>query len=267
MKKTILLIMLLITANFFAQDSIVNYLDYKGNIVKKNNAFSLETIVKKDSVWQYTRYYNGGKLKERKNFKTKKRVKQVGVSYSFSVRGNLLEVKTFDSNSELTGKYKSWFDNKQIDSEGMYSNGAKIGVWKYYHFNGLLATKQYYTKGKLMKNVFYDETGQKIDADLIEYKAPSFNGGGLQKFWERIKDIHNRISFQINGVIVLNFDIYIDGNIKNVQSTTKIPKNLSRRLKSYFENIKGWSPAIDMNRRVPYNLTYNLDFRVRFEER
>ena len=35
MKKSILLIMLLIKANFFAQDSIVNYLDHKGNIVKK----------------------------------------------------------------------------------------------------------------------------------------------------------------------------------------------------------------------------------------
>jgi len=35
MKKIILLIMLMITSNFFAQDSIVNYLDYKGNIVKK----------------------------------------------------------------------------------------------------------------------------------------------------------------------------------------------------------------------------------------
>ena len=31
----------MITANSFAQDSIVNYLDYKGNIVKKNNAYSV----------------------------------------------------------------------------------------------------------------------------------------------------------------------------------------------------------------------------------
>ena len=35
MKKIIMLIILMITANSFAQDSIVNYLDYKGNIVKK----------------------------------------------------------------------------------------------------------------------------------------------------------------------------------------------------------------------------------------
>ena len=117
-----------------------------------------------------------------------------------------------------------------------------------------------------MKNVFYDETGQKIDADLIAYKAASFNGGGIEKFWERIKDIHNRIRFQINGIIVLNFDVDIDGNIKNVQTTTNIPINLSDRLKSYFENIKGWSPAIKMNRRVPFNITYRLDFRVRFTE-
>jgi len=75
MKKTILLIMLMITGNFFAQDSIVNYLDHKGNIVKKYNAYSVETIVKKDSVWEHTRYYNGGKLKEKRFFKSKKKSK------------------------------------------------------------------------------------------------------------------------------------------------------------------------------------------------
>ena len=266
MKKSILLIMLLIKANFFAQDSIVNYLDHKGNIVKKNNAFSVETIVKKDSVWEHTRYYNGGKLKEKRFFKSKKRVKPIGISYSFSVKGELSVVKSYDSNSELTGNYKSWFYNKQISAEGMYSNGVKVGIWKYYHFNGLLATKQYYSNGKLMKNVFYDETGQKIDADLVTYKAPSFNGGYLDKFWKRIKDVHNRIRFQVNGMILLNFDIDIDGNITNVHIPTNIPSNLSNRLKSYFENIKGWTPAIDMNRRIPFNVTYNLDFRVGFTE-
>ena len=214
-----MLIILMITANSFAQDSIVNYLDYKGNIVKKNNAYSVETIVKKDSVWQHTRYYNGGKLNEKRFFKSKKRIEPIGISYSFSLKGDLIEVKSFDSNSELTGKYKSWFYNKKTNVEGMYSKGAKVGIWKYYHFNGVLATKQYYNKGKLMKNVFYDETGQKIDADLIAYKAASFNGGGIEKFWERIKDIHNRIRFQINGIILLNFDVDIDGNIKNVHTT------------------------------------------------
>ena len=262
MKKTILFITLLITVNLFAQDSIVNFLDYRGNIVKKNNAFSVETIVKKDSVWQYTAYHGGGKLKEKGFYKTKKIVKPVGVSYSFSINGNLLEAKTYDNKSKLTGKYQSWFDNKKINSEGMYSNGSKIGIWKYYHFNGVLATKQYFNKGKLMKSVFYDEVGQKIQADLITYQAPSFNGGGMQEFWERVKDIHNRIRFQINGVIVLNFDIDIDGNIRNVQSSNKIPKKLDRQLKFYFESIKGWTPAIDMNRRVPYNQTFPLDFRV-----
>jgi hypothetical protein len=39
MKKKILLIMLMITVNFFAQDSIVNYLDSNENKNKKSKAF------------------------------------------------------------------------------------------------------------------------------------------------------------------------------------------------------------------------------------
>ena len=151
MKKKILALLVLFAFQLSAQDSIVNYLDHKGNIVKKNNAFSVETIVKKDSVWEHTRYYNGGKLKEKRFFKSKKRVKPIGISYSFSVKGDLSVVKSFDNNSELTGNYKSWFYNKQINAEGIYRNGVKVGIWKYYHFNGLLATKQYYSDGKLIK--------------------------------------------------------------------------------------------------------------------
>ena len=50
----------------------------------------METIVKKDSVWEHTRYYNGGKLKEKRFFKSKKRVKPIGISYSFSVKGGVV---------------------------------------------------------------------------------------------------------------------------------------------------------------------------------
>ena len=64
MKKKILLIMLMITVNFFAQDSIVNYLDSKENKTKKSKAFFVETLVNKNDLWVQTLYHRNRKIKK-----------------------------------------------------------------------------------------------------------------------------------------------------------------------------------------------------------
>tara|TARA_R110001632_G_scaffold66891_3_gene157329 strand:+ start:17450 stop:18253 length:804 start_codon:yes stop_codon:yes gene_type:complete len=267
MKKITLLFFISFSINLFAQDSIVNYLDYKGNSVHKKDAFSVETIVKKDSVWQHTSYYRGGKIKFKGQYQNRNLTNPVGRFYRFFRNGILNEVKTYNSSNQLSGKFKSWFGNEKTNSEGIYVDGLKAGIWKYYHYNGILATKQYFSKGKLIKTVFYNEAGEKIEAELVEYQKPLFKGGGMQDFWERIRDIHNRIRFQINGVIVLNFDIDINGNIVNVTTSDKIPSALERALRNYFKEVKGWIPAISMNRRVPHSQSIPLDFRMKFIDR
>ena len=62
--KYILLLLLMFTIQSYAQDSIVNYLDFYGEKTKKAKAFSVETIVKKDTVWEYIKYYRSGRIKE-----------------------------------------------------------------------------------------------------------------------------------------------------------------------------------------------------------
>ncbi len=267
MKKAFLITLLLFLGKSYAQDSIVNYLDFKGNVTKKSKSFSVETIVKKSGFWQYTAYYRNGKIKEKGQYNNKRKEIPTGTFYTFSREGNLSEIKTFTTEGNLSGKFTSWFDTKKTDTEGIYKDGLKTGIWKYYHYNGILGTKQYYSAGKLMKTVFYNEAGEKLQADLIEFQKPSFNGGGIQDFWERIRDIHNRIRFQINGLIVINFDIDVYGNVVNVTSSDKIPSQLERRLRDYFKNIKGWTPAIVMNRKVPYSYSIPLDFSMKFIDR
>ena len=57
--------MLMITVNFFAQDSIVNYLDSKENKTKKSKAFFVETLVKKNDLWVQTLYHRNRKIKKK----------------------------------------------------------------------------------------------------------------------------------------------------------------------------------------------------------
>ncbi|MEQ6122824.1 hypothetical protein AAON49_01320 [Pseudotenacibaculum sp. MALMAid0570] len=266
MKKFSTLICMFIAFQFHAQDSIVNYLDLKGNITKKVKAYSVETLVKKENLWEHTKYHRSGKIKEKGQYKFKDKSDPVGTFYKFYNDGKMSNYFSFNENSELEGAYKKWFQTRNTSFEGKYSKGNKIGIWKYYHFNGKIACKQYFNEGKLMKTVFYDEEGTKIKADLIEFQEPKFEGEGLKKFYERIKEIHSRISFQVNGLIYIDLEIDTNGEI-NMTTSDKIPVELKRRLKIYFKNIKGWSPAIHMNRKIPYTYTFPLDFFVRFTSR
>lgn len=265
MKKNYLIVFLLLcTAHFYGQDSIVNYLDFYGEKTRKSKAFSVETIVKKDTVWEYVKYYRSGKIEERGQYENKNKKKPVGTFYEFFRSKNLKSFYAHNDKGQLSGNTKMWFDNKAISLVGNYKDGKKIGIWKYYHYNGKLACKQYFQNFKAVKTVFYDEQGQKKVAELIKFQRPKFEGGGMDKFQKRIKEVHNRIRFQIVGNVYLNFTIGVDGRIRDFSTSDKIPIQLERRLRIYFEGIIGWEPAIHMNRKIPYTYTLPLDFFVTF---
>lgn len=267
MKKNIVfgLFLLMSVVAFGQKDSIVNYIDLSGKITSKSKAYSVETIVKKENAWEVTTYYRNRKVKEKGNYLRKNKTKPIGRFYEFFRTGQLKSFFSYDANNQLTGKTQMWFNNKKTSFSGNYKEGKKIGVWKYYHYNGKIAARLYYQNTKLVKTLLYNEQGEKITAELIKSQKPTFEGGGLKKFFKRIKDIHNRINFQINGTIYLNFDITPEGKIANVTTPDKISKDLMRRLRIYFENIEGWEPAIHMNRKIPYTYTIPFNFSVRFE--
>jgi len=267
MKKVVTIFILLFSISSYAQDSIVNYLDYYGEKTKKQNAFSVETIVKRDTVWERTEYYRTGKIKEKGQYKDKEKSIPSGTFYEFYRDGKVTSYYTYNSVGKLDGKTEYWFDNNNLSFEGRYSNGAKIGIWKYYHKNGKVACKQYFQDFKAAKTVFYDEEGQKITDDLVKYQKPKFMGGGFNKFGERISKLHRSIRYQINGIVYITLTIDVDGKMKNFTTTDKLPKQLLKRLSTYFEKIEGWEPAIHMNRKIPYELTFPLNFRMSFWNR
>ena len=44
-----------------------------------------------------------------------------------------------------------FYTNAEKKEEGVYMNGKKSGVWKYYNDNGVLTKEELYKKGKLLK--------------------------------------------------------------------------------------------------------------------
>ena len=90
MKNNIFLILaLFLITNVYSQDSIVNYLDSKGKIVEKEYATQIETIVKKDTLWQVTNYFGNGKVKKFGRFKNLDEKQHVGESITYYRNGQV----------------------------------------------------------------------------------------------------------------------------------------------------------------------------------
>jgi antitoxin component YwqK of YwqJK toxin-antitoxin module len=265
MKKILLIIIVFIcTIKGYSQDSIVNYLDRKGKIVTKNNAVELETIVKKDTLWRVTKYFSNGKIKKQGHFKGKDKKNPVGKFMTFNRNGVISSMWFYDLKGRKKGNYISWFDKGSISFSGIYMNDLKEGIWKYYHYNGKEACKQYFKKDSLMKTILYNEIGNVTNNKLIEKRNPIFKGG-QEKFKAKIRKLENDLSNlydKVEGKIQVYFIVDVDGNIKDISVDKKIPKSLQSQIKYHFKRIKGWEPAIYMNRKIPIYYSIPLTFKT-----
>jgi len=261
MKKILFIIAVLtLTIKVYSQDSIVNYLDNKGVIVKKNNAIEIETIVKKDTLWKVTKYFRNSKLKNQGHYKTKDKKIPVGEFITFNKKGKVSSIIFYDLYGKKKGPYKAWFDNRNINVTGIYLNDMKEGIWKYYHYNGKEACRQYIKNDSIVKTVLHNENGDIVNGDFIKERKPEFRGG-IKKFNSKLKKLTDDIDFEVEGKINVNFVLNIDGKIEDVEIDDNIPDVLNKQIVTYFEKIEGWQPAIHMNRKYPVNYSIPLNFK------
>lgn len=260
-----ILIILLVSFNLTSQEvTKTKYLDSDGNATTKpDKAFFIETIKKKDSVWEFKKYNRDGSLLYYGLYTDEELNHPFGVHRTFFKNGIETEEVIFDKSSRKNGAYKKWFYDGKKDCLGYYENNHKAGMWKYFHINGKIAATEYFQNGELIKTILFDEDGQKIEnQEIIVFKKAEFEKGN-KEFGKKIKWLHNYIDFNVNGYIYLDFIVDETGNIINLSTVgSKIPEDLMRQFKAYLENKSDWIPAISMNRKVPSYFYYGLNFRV-----
>ena len=263
MKNNIYLILaLFLITNVYAQDSIVNYLDSKGKIVEKKYATQIETLVKKDTLWQGTRYFGNGKVKYVGQYKNKDKKQHIGEFISYHKNGQVSTLLFYNNKSERDGRSQAWFDTGKLSFNGIYLGDKKEGVWKYYHYNGIEATRLYYKNDSILKSVTFDEEGKQLNVDLILNRKAKFKTG-KEKFASEFKKLTKNIGYQIKGKIHVNFVIGIHGEIRDVVINEELPEELNQKIVSFFEAIEGWEPAIHMNRKISVNFTIPIYFKAR----
>lgn len=171
MKKTILFYCLIIAFTSNAQ-----------NIIKKENCIdTLVVVFKKYSHYDrsslanlYTNSYCvGDSLFFYNKLHAKKTLSYLAVqnqyicdektpTYTiFVTKKNKLIAEGYWNIEIFFGKYKEYYKTGKIKTEGVYKNGFKINIWKYYNDDGKLIKEEHYggeeqyEKEELLKTIHY----------------------------------------------------------------------------------------------------------------
>lgn len=278
MKKYVILVFLFLGMQTQAQkDSIVTYVTSKGKIVAKDKAQYYEVITKeKEDRWLVKRFIkNNHKLIKTSYYKSKNKKGKIGKATSYNLKGKVTGIRYYDINGKKEGEATRWFDDGKINLKGVYKHGKQEGVWSFYHTNGKLAAEKLYKNGELESETFYDERGKKLKAgDFINRKEAASFKGGKEKYHKKLKTFNyklrqfrkeKKITYKLTGNIVVRYVVDIDGKIKEVSFDEPLPKDMKDFIVNWFENLKGWKPAMNMNRRVPKNKTQSINFNKKIK--
>ena len=264
MKDNLLLFLAFtLITSIHSQDSIVNYLDGKGKIVNKEYATQIETLVKKDSLWLVTTYFGNGKIKNIGHYRNKDKKQRIGEFVTYHRNGQSSNILFYNDKNEREGHSQTWFDTGTLSFDGIYLGDKKEGAWKYYHYNGIEASRVYYKNDSILRSVIFDEEGKQLNHILILEKKAEFKGGN-EKFYSELKELTKNIGYKINGKIHVDFVVGINGEIKDVNIREELPEELNQKIVSYFNAIDGWKPAVHMNRKVPVSFTIPIKIGSRY---
>lgn len=270
---------LLISISFYSQnDTIIHYLDSKAQLISKSNDEDIRLIQIgnkiNDSLWKVTNYRNNGKVESTWTSRNTNFEKRIGKYMKFHSNDTIAIISNYDEHSMLNGISVGWFPNKNINYKGIYKEGKKKGVWKFYHYNGVLGAKGYFKHGKLLKSYYYDENGNQLEHPLNDDDNKNNNSsedssickdayfkGGYKNFIKKLNVITENIQFSIKGKLVVYFTVFIDGSITNVWFDEKIPQVLKNEISTYFTNIKGWHPVTHLGRKIPREFSIVLNFK------
>ena len=261
-----------------SEEVIINYLNKKRKTIKNpDKATYKEVLVKKsDSLW-YSSIYNknNNKILHTSYYQTKEKKTLVGKTTHYHLNGREASLRYYTKKGAKVGTSTKWFDNGKVNLVGAYEKGKQHGSWKFYHFNGELALEKIYNNGELEKETFFDEKGKELSkGSFINRKEKEHFKGGKEKYHKKLGVFNHKlqefrkqknIKYNFYGRIVVNYVIGIEGKIRDVTIDEKIPKEMNDFIVNWFENLKGWSPRVHLNRKVPVNKIQSINFTKRDE--
>ena len=147
--------------------------------------------------------------------------------------------------TKLYGLGKWYHENGNIESEGYYEEGSKIGSWKRFDKEGNSRGDRLYSDVNMSNFIF--------NSALLMPKPPP----DIQSYSSYIiSKLIEKQAFDIIELMPLNsqFVVYIDGHINEIKLDDNLSNNQHFLLKEIIESIKPWTPGS--------NGTQNINVRI-----
>lgn len=239
MKKTYILVTLVIlTLNLFAQDTIRVYFDENWKKIERiEDAAYYRKLYKKGDLWYAKDYYLTGQLQMEGSFTNKKCTKR-------------------------SGSFAYYSEDGTIDFKGAYLKNKHEGIWNWYHSNGQKSSEELYIKGKRIKAEYWDANGMRVDSTEGEHMA-KFNESiqGFRKYVDAHLVYPSSAANQgTEGQVFISFVVEKDGSLSNIKAVKNADYELIKEALRVVRSSPKWEPAKQHNRFVRIHYTFPITF-------
>lgn len=251
MKNLLFIFALTFAIQGHSQDTIVNFLNRNGKVLKQEDATVIQMIVKKDTAFLESLFsVKTRKLLSIGHYSDEAITKKVGQFQFYDKEGVLEIIANYNKEGKYHGKYLSFKKGKKQIS-GIYSNGKKNGMWNYYDDNGNKQVRIIYNDEKIYKYVIWDEEGNKIDEPLIINKKLE-NKQGLKTLTSLISRKLKQRGFKskLKGKLWVSITVNKGGKVVDVQLSKELSKKNKTIIEDVFYGLTNWEPAVKFNRKV-----------------
>jgi antitoxin component YwqK of YwqJK toxin-antitoxin module len=122
-------------------------------------------------------------------------------------------VNKFDKQGNRKGKWKSYWNNQQVQAVGKYKNDWQKGVWRFYDEQGRLIQKQKHYKDRTMDIFYYYPNGSIESTGKAKIKYDE--KGNIQYFW------YNKWLFYNADGSFKTEKYYLEGQVMEEEQLTK----------------------------------------------
>ncbi|HXB10442.1 MAG TPA: TonB family protein [Bacteroidia bacterium] len=179
------------------------------------------------------------------------------------------------------GYFKYYYDDGNIEDEGLYKNDRRESLWKSYYSSGQLSSTQGYKNGRIdsefttfymngkvkrheeykdsvmIKGTCFDEAGKEVKYYAYQ-QMPKFQGDLYKYLGENLHYPSNERNAGITGIVYIKFVVEKDGSISNVEIPRGVAggPGLDKEAVRVVSAMPKWYPGLQDG--APVRVSYSI---------
>jgi protein TonB len=230
---------------------------YHANGVKKDSGFFNDKL----RVGTFKTWHESGTLNSIRHFENDI---LVDTGKAFDLDGNLILLSVTDKQGN--GTETAFYPTGKISQTGKLKQGEKEGSWLVSRENGTSMMQiEFKNNAELESKCFSEDGKTEITGNCVNEKNATFPGGhlGFAQFLKLEQQYPDyAIENDIQGVVLIEFDVEKDGSLSEIKVVYSTHEVLSKEVLRTMESCPKWEPAIRMNQAVQSTQRHPISFHM-----